>query len=125
EVIAALPRTPGVYLMRNERGDLLYVGKAARLRDRVASYFNGGVARNAKTAELVGHVHAIETRPALSALDAALLEARIIRELKPPYNRMLKSAAPAFFVKLDLMDEFPRVTISTKMTARRGVIQLG
>ena len=42
--------------MRNERGDLLYIGKAARLRDRVASYFNGGAARNAKTAELVGHL---------------------------------------------------------------------
>jgi len=125
EVIAALPRTPGVYLMRNQRGDLLYVGKAARLRDRVASYFNGGVARNAKTAELVGHVHAIETRPALSALDAALLEARIIRELKPPYNRMLKSAAPAFFVKLDLSDPFPRLQISQKISARVGVMHLG
>jgi DNA polymerase-3 subunit epsilon len=125
EVIAALPRTPGVYLMRNQRGDLLYVGKAARLRDRVASYFNGGVARNAKTAELVGHIHAIETRPALSALDAALLEARMIRELKPPYNRMLKSAAPAFFVKLDLSDPFPRLQISQKISARVGVMHLG
>ncbi len=125
EVIAALPRTPGVYLMRNERGDLLYIGKAARLRDRVASYFNGGAARNAKTAELVGHVHAIETRPASSALDAALYEARLIRELKPPYNRMLKSAAPAFFVKLDLSDPFPRLQISTKLGARVGVMHLG
>ncbi len=125
EVIAALPRTPGVYLMRNQRGDLLYIGKAARLRDRVASYFNGGAARNAKTAELVGHVHAIETRPASSALDAALYEARLIRDLKPPYNRMLKSAAPAFFVKLDLSDPFPRLQISTKLTARVGVMHLG
>ncbi len=125
EVIAALPRTPGVYLMRNERGDLLYIGKAARLRDRVASYFNGGAARNAKTAELIGHVHAIETRPASSALDAALHEARLIRDLKPPYNRMLKSAAPAFFVKLDLSDPFPRLQISTKIGARVGVMYLG
>ncbi len=124
-VIAALPRTPGVYLMRNERGDLLYIGKAARLRDRVASYFNGGAARNAKTAELISHVHAIETRPASSPLDAALHEARLIRELKPPYNRMLKSAAPAFFVKLDLSDPFPRLQISTKISARVGVMHLG
>jgi DNA polymerase III subunit epsilon len=125
EVIAALPRTPGVYLMRNQRGDLLYVGKAARLRDRVASYFNGGAGRNAKTAELVGHVYAIETRPARSALDAGLHEARLIRELKPPYNRMLKSAAPAFFVKLDLSDPFPRLRISQKISARVGVMSLG
>ena len=125
DAIAALPRTPGVYLLRNERGDLLYIGKAARLRDRVASYFNGGAGRNAKTAELVGHVHAIETRPARSALDAALLEARMIRELKPPYNRMLKSAAPAFFVKLDLSDPFPRLRIGQKLSARVGVMNLG
>jgi DNA polymerase-3 subunit epsilon len=125
EIIAALPRTPGVYLMRNERGDLLYIGKAARLRDRVASYFNGGAARNAKTAELISHVYAIETRPASSPLDAALNEARLIRELKPPYNRMLKSAAPAFFVKLDLSDPFPRLQISPKMSARIGVMHLG
>ena len=60
-----------------------------------------------------------------SPLEAALDEARLIRELKPPYNRMLKSAAPAFFIKVDLMDEFPRVTLSTKMSARRGVMHLG
>ena len=123
EAVAALPHAPGVYLMRNERGDLLYIGKARRLRERVSSYFTASV--KAKTAELVSHVYKIETRPARSPLEAALDEARLIRELKPPYNRMLKSAAPAFFIKLDMMDEFPRVTLSTKMTARRGVMHLG
>ena len=125
EVIAALPMAPGVYLMRNERGDLLYVGKARRLRERVASYFNGGMTINAKTADLVSHVHAIDTRLTPSALDAALLEARLIRELKPPYNRMLKGMAQAYFVRLDLMDAFPRLALSPKLSARRGVMQLG
>ncbi|MGH7781606.1 MAG: exonuclease domain-containing protein [Candidatus Binataceae bacterium] len=123
EAIAALPHTPGVYLMRNERGDILYIGKARRLRDRVSSYFNSAV--NAKTAELISHVYKIDTRPAASALEAGLLEARMIRELKPPYNRMLKSAAPAYFIKLDMMDNFPRIVLTTKMTARRGVMHLG
>jgi excinuclease ABC subunit C len=70
-------------------------------------------------------VYKIETRPTRSPLEAALDEARLIRELKPPYNRMLKSAAPAYFIKLDMMDEFSRVTISTKMSARRGVMHVG
>jgi DNA polymerase-3 subunit epsilon len=125
EAIAALPHAPGVYLMRNERGDVLYIGKARDLHDRVASYFNGGITVNAKTAELVGHAHKIDTRIAPSALDAALLEARLIRELKPPYNRMLKGMAPAYFLRFDLMDGFPRLTLSTRLTARRGVMQLG
>jgi DNA polymerase-3 subunit epsilon len=123
EEIAALPLAPGVYLMRNERGDLLYIGKARRLRDRVSSYFNSAV--SAKTADLISHVWKIETRVARSSLEAALLEARLIRELKPPYNRMLKSVAPAYFIRIDLMDEFPRIMVTPKLSARRGVMQLG
>ena len=125
EIIAALPMAPGVYLMRNERGDLLYVGKARRLKERVSSYFSGATLMPARTADLVSHVFAIETRVTPSALDAALLEARLIRELKPPYNRMLKGAAPAFFVRFDVMDAFPRIVISRRLVARRGVMQLG
>ena len=125
EVIAAIPQLPGVYLMRNDRGDLLYVGKAARLRGRINSYFSGGVNLNAKTADLVSHVWSIETRVARSVLEAGLVEAQLIRELKPPYNRMLKSAAPAYFLKIDLMDPFPRLQIAQRLTTRKGVMQLG
>jgi DNA polymerase III subunit epsilon len=125
EVVNALPRTPGVYVMRNERGDVLYVGKASRLKDRVASYFNGGIGINAKTAELIGHVYAIDTIHAGSALEAGLTEARMIREMKPPYNRMLKSAAPAYFVKLNLNDPFPRIQLTQKLGLRIGVMYLG
>ncbi|MFZ0888964.1 MAG: exonuclease domain-containing protein, partial [Candidatus Binataceae bacterium] len=125
EVIAAMPREPGVYIMRNARGDLLYVGKAKRLRDRVASYFNGGLGLSAKTVELVGHVWEIETRRMRSSLEAALLEARMIRELKPPYNKTLKGAAPAYFIRLDLMDPFPRLALAARMSARRGAMHLG
>jgi len=123
EVINAMPSAPGVYMMRNERGDILYVGKARRLKERLSSYFNSSV--SAKTAELVSHVHQIETRVTRSSLEAALDESRLIRELKPPYNRMLKSAAPAYFIRFDLMDEFPRLVVSQKMTAKRGVMHLG
>ncbi|HLI81468.1 MAG TPA: exonuclease domain-containing protein, partial [Candidatus Binataceae bacterium] len=123
EEIAALPAASGVYLMHNERGDLLYVGKARSLRNRVASYFNSSV--SAKTADLIRHVWKIETRVTRSSLEAALLEAQLIRELKPPFNRMLKSVAPAFFIRLDLMDDFPRLMVTPRMTTRRGVMHLG
>ncbi len=125
EEIAAIAQAPGVYLMRNARGDLLYVGKAKRLWDRVSSYFNGGLGLKAKTIELAGHVWSIETRLTRSPLEAAMLEARLIRELKPPYNRMLKGAAPSYFLRIDLMDAFPRLVVAGRMTARRGVMQLG
>ena len=125
EVIAAMPRAPGVYLMRNERGDLLYVGKATRLKDRIASYFNSGTGINAKTAELVSHVWAIETQVMRSSLAAAVAEARMIRELKPPYNRMLKGVAPAYVLRLDLNDPYPRLRIATKLSTKIGMLQIG
>jgi DNA polymerase III subunit epsilon len=123
EDVAALPPAPGVYLMRNARGDLLYVGKARRLRERVGSYFTWAV--DAKTAELISHVYRIETRVTRSALEAALLESELIRELNPPYNRMLKSVAPAYFIKLDLTDEFPRIMVAPRIGARPGIRYLG
>ena len=125
EVIAAIPQGPGVYLMRNERGDLLYVGKARRLKNRVASYFNGGLGLKPKTIELVNRVWAIETRETTTTLEASLLEARLIRELKPPYNRMLKSGPRAHFIKIDMMDPLPRLAISTRLSTRRGLMQIG
>jgi DNA polymerase-3 subunit epsilon len=125
EAIAALPEHPGVYLMRNERGDLLYVGKARSLKRRVASYFNGGLGLRAKVIDLINHVWAIETRVTPNSLEAALLEARLIRELKPPYNRMLKSAPAAYFVRIDLADPFPKLTLTTSLSRRHGLVQLG
>jgi hypothetical protein len=75
--------------------------------------------------ELMNHVWSIQTRAAHSSLEAALLEARLIRELKPPYNRMLKSSPQAYFVKLDMIDPFPRLTLTTVLSRRQGLVQLG
>jgi excinuclease UvrABC nuclease subunit len=125
EAMGEIPQQPGVYLMHNQNHDLLYVGKATRLRDRVRSYFGGDSRLNGKIAELVNHVWHIETRPTRSALEAALLEARLIREFKPPYNRMLKSAAPAWFIRIDLNDPFPRLRATQRLTAKVGVLQIG
>jgi DNA polymerase-3 subunit epsilon len=125
EVIAAVPTEPGIYLMHNERGHLLYVGKARSLKHRVASYFNGGITMRAKVIDLISHVWSIETRITPNSLEAALLEARLIRELKPPYNRMLKSSPASYFVRTDMADPFPRLTLSTTLSRRRSLIQLG
>jgi len=125
EVIAAMPSAPGVYLMRNQRGDVLYVGQARSLKRRVASYFNGGITLRPKVIELISHVWSVETRVTSNSLEAALLEARLIRELKPPHNRTLKSSPAAYFARIDMTDPFPRLVLSTRLSRRRGLIQLG
>ena len=125
QAIAALPDAPGVYLMHNEREDLLYVGKARNLKRRVASYFNGGVGLRFRIVDLISHVWSIQTIITRNSLDADLLEAKLIRERKPPYNRMLKSSPAAYYVKIDLTDSFPRLTLSTAISRRRGLLQMG
>ena len=86
----SLPEVPGVYRFYGADGKLLYVGKATSLRHRVSSYFTKRRA-DEKTLELVTQVHDLRTTPCGSPLEAALLECRLIRRLKPPYNRAMKS----------------------------------
>src|SRR5439155_9175455 len=71
------------------------------------------------------HVWSIDTIVTRSSLEAALTEARLIRELKPPYNRALRSSPPAYFIRIDLTDDFARLKLSTRLSRRRGLLQLG
>ena len=125
QTIAAIPPAPGVYLMYNEREDLLYVGKARDLKRRVSSYFSGGLGLRPRVVELISHVWEIQTQITPNSLEAALLEARLIRDRKPPYNRMLKSSPAAYFVRIDMTDPFPKLTLTTALSRRRGLLQLG
>jgi DNA polymerase-3 subunit epsilon len=90
ETRLSLPELPGVYRFFGADGKLLYIGKATSLRHRVSSYFTKRKA-DEKTLELVTQVHDLRITPCGSPLEAALLECRLIRRLKPPYNRAMKS----------------------------------
>jgi DNA polymerase III subunit epsilon len=86
----ALPRTPGIYKMLGKQGQILYVGKATSLRDRVNSYFRGQKGRDAKKLEMLTQVWDIEVVPCQSPLEAALLETDEIKKYHPPYNIALR-----------------------------------
>ncbi|HUE31040.1 MAG TPA: exonuclease domain-containing protein, partial [Verrucomicrobiae bacterium] len=90
ERLAEVPATPGVYHLLDREGRLLYVGKALRLRERLASYFTNARGHSARILDLIRHTHDFRTTETGSELAAALLEARQIRALKPPYNRQRK-----------------------------------
>jgi hypothetical protein len=90
EARLGLPEAPGVYRFLGADSRVLYVGKATSLRQRVSSYFTKRKA-DEKTLELVTQVHGLRATPCGSPLEAALLECRLIRRLRPPYNRALKS----------------------------------
>ncbi|MGE0878631.1 MAG: DEDD exonuclease domain-containing protein [Acidimicrobiia bacterium] len=111
-----LPRSPGVYLFRDGRGEVLYVGKAANLRQRVRSYFSGDDRR--KVGGLLRETRHIDHIVCFSGLDAAVLEVRLIHRHQPRYNRQAKLWRKYVYVKLTTNERFPRLTITK--TAHQG-----
>ncbi len=117
--LAHLPRRPGVYIMKDGRGRVLYVGKAKRLDHRVRSYFNAGGTDHPKQAALVPRIRDIETIVTDSDVEALLLEMTLIKEKRPPYNIRLKDDKRFPYLKLTLAEEYPKAII-TRRTPRDG-----
>jgi DNA polymerase III subunit epsilon len=105
----ALPDEPGVYRLLRSNGDLLYVGKAASLRKRVASHFTSVFSRTERALEMLTQVHDIHVTRTPSALEAALLEHETIKERQPPYNVQLIGDARTWFIdaRLDTISNEP------------------
>lgn len=91
EKVRALPLSPGVYLMKDSLGNIIYVGKAKQLRRRVQSYFVKSSGHTPKTRVLVSHIRDLEVRLTDTEFEAFLLECRLIKELRPAYNRKMKN----------------------------------
>ena len=109
--LAALPPRPGVYLMKDARGKVLYVGKAARLASRVRNYFGGLDALDTKTRSLVEHVHDFDWIVTPTEKDALLLESQLVQEHRPRYNVRLKDDKRFPYLRLRTSEAFPRIDI--------------
>jgi DNA polymerase III subunit epsilon len=118
----SLPRTPGVYLFVDGRGEVLYVGKATNLRQRVRSYFSGDDRR--KIGSLLRETHDIRHFACATTLEAAVTEVRLIHEHQPRYNRVAKGWRSYAYVKLTLDETFPRLAV-VKAARRDGGLYIG
>ncbi len=116
--LAALAPEPGVYLMKNERGDVIYVGKAASLRSRVRSYFGSQRGMDGKTRELVGDIADFDVIRTDTASEALILENELIKRYLPKYNIMLRDGKTYPFIRIT-NEPYPRV-ISTRRVIRDG-----
>ena len=114
-----LPPQPGVYIMRSARDEILYVGKAVNLHNRVRSYFRRIVGRGPQIAKMVEQIDHFEYIVTDSELEALVLENNLIKEHKPRYNTLLKDDKPYPYVKVTVTEAFPRVLFSRRM-ARDG-----
>ena len=117
--LRATPAKPGVYIMRGRSGTVLYVGKAAKLRNRLRSYFAKKANHPFKIREMVKRVAEFEYIVAESEQEALLLECNLIKQNKPPYNARLKDDKSYPFIKVDLTEDFPQVYI-TRTVKRDG-----
>jgi len=108
-----LPLLPGVYLMLDEKGEVIYVGKAKALKNRVTSYFRGE--HEPKTAAMVEKVHDFNVIVAASEFEALVLENSLIKRHQPHYNIMLRDDKTYPFIRLDIKSEYPSFSITNKM----------
>lgn len=116
ERLKATPAKPGVYLMRSESSEVLYVGKAASLRSRVSSYFAPSANLPRKIAKMVGRVADYEYIVTESEQEALILECNLIKEHQPPYNARLKDDKSYPFIKINMAEDFPQVYITRRVS---------
>jgi len=121
---ADYPDSPGVYLMKNAGGRIIYVGKAKRLRRRLASYFQKSTGLTPKTRALVGRVRSVDVLLTGTEKEALLLEEGLIKKHRPRYNVVLKDDKQYVLFRLDRQAEFPRLAITRKVV-RDGSVYFG
>jgi excinuclease ABC subunit C len=114
------PAAPGVYLMKDEQGRVLYVGKAKNLRSRASHYFSKAAAEDMRTADLVKLIADIDFVPAETEVDALLLEARLVKDIQPRFNVDLKDNKSFPYLQIRTREEYPRVEF-TRSPRRKGV----
>ena len=118
EAVREFPTTPGVYLMKDVQGRVIYVGKAVNLRSRASSYFTQAAAQDRRTAELIPLIHSIEYVPVDSEVDALLLEARLIKDIQPRFNSELKDDKTFPYLEITTREDFPRVSFTREPQAQ-------
>lgn len=114
EKVKTFPTTPGVYLMKDAQGVVIYVGKAKNLRNRAGTYFTLAAAQEQRTAELVKYIADIDFVPADTEVDALLLEARLVKDIQPRFNSDLKDDKSFPYLQIRTREEFPRVEFTRK-----------
>ena len=111
-MLKTIPRAPGVYLMRDANEQVVYVGKAKNLRDRVGSYFSQPLGYTRKMDGLIESLSRIQVEVVGSELEALLLESQLIRRYQPRYNTALRSHEQYPFIRVDVANPWPRVSIA-------------
>ena len=122
--LKTLPRSPGVYFHKSASGEIIYIGKAAVLKNRVRQYFQSGKDFDAKTRALVAEIYDTDWIETESEIDALFLESEMIKRYMPRYNILLRDDKSQTFVRIDMKSEWPTVSF-TRNPADDGAEYIG
>lgn len=115
EALANLPSKPGVYIMKNEKDEIIYIGKAKILKNRVRQYFQNSRNLMPKIQKMVSHISYFEYIITDTELEALILECNLIKQHRPKYNTMLKDDKHYPYIKVTINEDFPRVLFTRKL----------
>lgn len=120
EKVRGFPHTPGVYLMKNASGVVIYIGKAKNLRNRAGSYFLKAAQQEERTASWIHEICDIDFMECESEVDALLAESRLIKDIQPKYNKEQKDSKSFPYLMITTREDFPRIEV-TRQPASSGV----
>lgn len=120
-----IPERPGVYLHKNGEEQVIYVGKARNLRNRVSAYVLGRGARDAKTMTLISEIESIDFVTTNNELEAILLENNLIKAHQPRYNILLRDDKSYPYLKVTMSEDYPRVVFTRRMDRKKGDLFFG
>jgi excinuclease ABC subunit C len=120
EKVKEFPTAPGVYLMKDSSGRVIYIGKAKNLRNRASSYFKKTAAEEPRTAEWIHEIADIDFLECPTEVDAILTESRLIKDIQPPYNKDLKDDKTFPYLMITTREDYPRIEV-TRQPPTSGV----
>ena len=109
-----LPKDPGVYFYKDKAGEIIYIGKAANLKNRVSQYFQKSRTRDAKTDALIAEIAELDIMTVDSELDALFLEAEMVRRYMPRYNILLRDDKSLVYIRIDYDSDYPTVSTTRR-----------
>jgi excinuclease ABC subunit C len=125
EKVKNLPSTPGVYLMKDSRGSIIYVGKAKNLKRRVQSYFQQSKAHPQKIIKLVSNIRDFDILFTDTEFEAFMLECKLIQEIKPLFNKMMKSPQSYTYIAINKDRNYPDIEITNHRDEQDGILYFG
>ena len=116
ERLKVLPDQPGVYIMKNDSGDIIYIGKAKILKNRVRQYFHNTKNQLPKVKSMVRHIHDFEYIITDNEMEALILECNLIKKYRPKYNISLKDDKSYPYIKVTMNEDYPRIFVTRKVS---------